>query len=132
MYNKLRKIMDKKEAEDLKLHMTNLFEKAKENKKWYIFEGDTYEGSRADLAYLSDIEAYIIRKFFDNKICFYDETYAGTYEMLELGPFDSKEEAVNQYIADGIHTDCLGGTFRLRRPEDLVDEFKDMYKEEKE
>lgn len=99
--------------------------------RWYVFEGRA-EGNRADMALLSEEEAEVIKRFFENKMCFYDEDYAGTYDMLSCGPFDSKEEAVNGFIEDGIRTDCLGGTFGLRYPQDLVGEFKDMYKEEEE
>lgn len=99
--------------------------------RWYIFEGKA-EGDRADMALLSEEEAEVIKRFFENRISFYDEGYAGTYDMLSCGPFDSKEEAVNGFIEDGVKTDCLGGTFRLRYPDDLVGEFKDMYKEEEE
>lgn len=98
---------------------------------WYIFEGCA-EGSRADMALLSDAEAEVVKRFFENRKCFYDEGYAGTYDMLECGPFESREEAVKQFIKDGVRTDCLGGKFRLRYPQDLVGEFKDMYKEEEE
>ena len=101
------------------------------DKKWYIFEGKA-EDNRADMALLSEEEAEVIKRFFENRISFYDEGYSGAYDMLSCGPFDSKEEAVNQFIEDGIKTDCLGGTFSLRYPDDLVGEFKDMYKEEEE
>ena len=99
--------------------------------KWYIFEGKA-EDNRADMALLTEEEAEVIKRFFENRISFYDEGYSGAYDMLPIGPFDSKEEAVNQFIEDGIRTDCFGGTFSLRYPEDLVGEFKDMYKEEVE
>ena len=89
------------------------------DKKWYIFEGCA-EGNRADMALLSDEEAEVVKRFFENRKCFYDEGYAGTYDMLPCGPFESREEAVNQIIEDGVITDCLGGTFRLRYPQDLV------------
>ena len=101
------------------------------DKKWYIFEGDA-EGERADMALLSEEEAEVIKRFFENKIAFYDEGYAGNYDMSECGPFDSKEEAVKQYIKDGIRTDYLGRQFNLIYPKYLVGEFKDMYKEEEE
>lgn len=99
--------------------------------RWYVFEGNA-EGTCADMALMSEEEAEVIKRFFENRISFYDEGYAGTYDMLSCGPFKSKEEAVNQFIEDGVKTDCLGGTFRLRYPDDLVGEFKDMYKEEEE
>lgn len=101
------------------------------DKKWYIFEGCA-EGNRADMALLSDEEAEVVKRFFENRKCFYDEGYAGTYDMLPCGPFDSKEEAVNQFIKDGIMTNRYGGTFNLRHSQDFVGEFKDMYKEEEE
>lgn len=99
--------------------------------RWYIFEGCA-EGNRADMALLSDEEAEVVKRFFENRKCFYDEGYAGTYDMLSCGPFDSKEEAVNQFIKDGNRTCRYGGTFNLRYPQDFVGEFKDMYKEEEE
>lgn len=99
--------------------------------RWYVFEGNA-EGTCADMALLSEEEAEVVKRFFKNRISFYDEGYAGTYDMLSCGPFDSKEETVNQFIEDGVRTDCLGRTFRLIYPDDLVGEFKDMYKEEEE
>ena len=122
--------MNDKEREELRSDINRMFEKVKADKKWYIFEGCA-EGNRADMAYLSEIEAYIIKSFFENKICFYDEGYGGTYDMSECGPFDSKEGAVNQFIKDGEMTDYLGRPFNVLHPDDLVGEFKDMYKEEK-
>lgn len=98
------------------------------DKKWYIFEGGTYEGSRADMALLSEAEAEVVKRFFENRKCFYDEGYAGTYDMLQCGPFESREEAVKQFIEDGIRTDYIGRQFRLRYPKDLVGEFRDMCK----
>ena len=89
-------------------------------KKWYIFEGCA-EGDRADMALLSPEEAEVIKRFFENKIEFYDEGYAGTYDMLPCGPFDSKEEVIEQFMEGGI-----------RFPDDLIDEFQDMYKGEEE
>lgn len=99
--------------------------------KYYIFVGSA-EGDRADMALLSEEEAEVIKSFFDNKITFYDEGYAGEYDMISCGPFDSKEEAVNGFIKASERTDCFGGTYRLGDPDDLVGEFKDMYKEEEE
>lgn len=98
--------------------------------RWYIFEGSA-EGNCADMALLSEEEYEVIKRFFKNKINFYEEGYSGDYyPRKDLDGYRSKEEAVNQYIESGIKTDCLGGTFRLRYPDDLVGEFKDMYKEE--
>lgn len=106
-------------------------EHSAERKKWYIFESSS-EGTSADMCLLSDEEAKVIKSFFDNRIRFYDEGYAGEYEMLESGPYDTKEEVVNQFIKDGIITNRYGGTFNLRHSQDFVGEFKDMYKEEEE
>ena len=84
------------------------------------------------MALLSDEEAEVVKRFFENRITFYDEGYAGTYDMLPCGPFNSKEEAVKQYIEDGFITDYAGRRFNILHPGDFVGEFKDMYKEEEE
>lgn len=90
--------------------------------RWYIFEGNA-EGDRADMALLSEEEYKVIKRFFENKMSFYDEGYAGEYYPLKsLGAFDSKEDAVNAYMNKHCYSD----------PDDLVGEFKDMYKEEEE
>lgn len=99
--------------------------------RWYIFEGSA-EGNKADMALLSEEEVEVVKRFFENRITFYDEGYAGTYDMSECKPFDTKEEAVKQFIKDGVMTDYLGREFNIVHPEDLVGEFKDMYKEEEE
>lgn len=92
------------------------------DKKWYIFEGCA-EGDRADMALLSEEEYEVIKRFFENKISFYDERYAGEYYPLKsLGAFESKEDAVNAYMNKHCYSD----------PDDLVGEFKDMYMEEEE
>lgn len=88
-------------------------------KNWYIFEGCA-EGERADMALLSEEEAEVIKRFFENKIEFYNEGYAGTYDMSPCGPFDSKEEAVKAFYKENPWI----------RSDDVCDEFKDMYKEE--
>jgi len=99
--------------------------------RWYIFEGNA-EGTCADMVLLSEEEAEVIKRFFKNRISFYDEGYAGTYDMLSCGPFNSKEDAVNGFIKAGERTNVFGGAYRLGDPDDLVGEFKDMYKEEEE
>lgn len=90
--------------------------------KYYIFEGNA-EATCADMALLSEEEAEVIKRFFKNRISFYDEGYAGDYyPRKDLDGYKSKEEAVNAYMNKHCYID----------PDDLVGEFKDMYKEEEE
>ena len=122
MYDKLKgevcmntavSLPNKNDDEDIKLAI---------GFRWYVFESSA-EGDHADMALLSEEEYEVIKRFFENKINFYEEGYSGDYYPLKsLGAFDSKEEAVNAYMNKHCYSDS----------DDLVGEFKDMYKEEEE
>lgn len=84
--------------------------------QWYIFERGA-EGTAADMALLSKEQADFLRTFLKNKLTFFDEGYSGAFVMLTLGPFNTKEDAVQAYIADG----------HWRNPTDLLLEYKNMY-----
>ena len=83
--------------------------------QWYVFERGG-EGAAADIALLSKEQADFLRTFLENKLTFYDEGYSGSFVMLTLGAFDTKEDAIRAYI--DTERSC---------PANLLPEYKDMY-----
>jgi hypothetical protein len=84
--------------------------------QWYVFERGA-ETTSADVALLSKEQADFLKTFLENKLTFYDEGYSGSFKMLPLGAFDTKEDAIRAYI----------DTERWINPADLLPEYKDMY-----
>lgn len=67
--------------------------------KWYVGEKSA-EGCACFVIELTDEERMVIQKFIDAQDTMYDEGYSGYFEILDIGPFNTKRESVEWMVKE--------------------------------